>query len=365
MSERLRQRLLERIHERGPLTFAEFMEAALYDPHDGFFARPPVGENGHFVTSPHVSRAFGDLLARQLAQVWDHLGRPSPFTVAEVGAGDGTLARQIREAVESVPDLAGSLRYVAVERSPGAMRALQDAGVEAVSGLRDAGPLDCVVANELLDNLPFHRLRERGGRVVEIGVGAADGRLVEVEREPTPGTVEALAGPLATGEERPVSLAARAFVRAVAQVLRRGYVFLFDYGFSGAAPADAVHAYRDHRVLGEVLEDPGSRDVTAAVDLRAIADEAGGAGLTVWGPVSQREALLGLGLRSWIHGLRTRMTEAQISGRWRDAARLYAERSRASILIDPQKLGGLQLLVFGTPGLPAPAAAIGDRQSGC
>lgn len=365
MSERLKERLLERILERGPITFAEFMEAALYDPDDGFYARPPVGENGDFVTSPHVSRAFGDLLARQLAQVWDLLGRPDPFTVAEVGAGDGTLARQIHEAVERVPDLSRSLRYVAVERSPGAQRALEDAGIETVPGLRELGSVDCIVANELLDNLPFHRLRERDGRVVEVRVGAEDGRLVETEGEPTPGLVDALPRPLGKAEERPVSPATDAFVRAVARVLRRGYVFLFDYGFSGPAPVGLVHAYRDHRVLGQVLEDPGSRDVTAAVDMGALTEEARRAGFTVWGPVTQREALLGLGLRSWMQGVRTRQTEAQMARRWRDAARLFAERSRASVLIDPRKLGGLELLVLGTPGLPAPAAAIGDRETGC
>jgi SAM-dependent MidA family methyltransferase len=148
-------------------------------------------------------------------------------------------------------------------------------------------------------------------------------------------------------------------------VLRRGYCFLFDYGFREGETPGPVHAYRDHQVLEDVLEEPGSRDVTAAVDLAAVAREAAAAGLQVWGPLSQRQALLGLGFRTWMQALRSRQTELQVTRGWRDAARVYSERQRASILIDPTKLGGLQVLVLGTEGLPPPAAAIGDRETGC
>src|SRR5207249_10551391 len=85
----LGQRLRARLAEEGPITFAAFMEAALYDPADGYFSRLPVGEGGDFVTSPHVSPAFGLLIARQLAEMWQLLGRPDPFGVVEAGAGQG------------------------------------------------------------------------------------------------------------------------------------------------------------------------------------------------------------------------------------------------------------------------------------
>src|SRR6266571_5224741 len=88
----LAARLRRRIREQGPITFADFMEAALYDPEEGFYTRPPVGEGGHFVTSPHVSRVFGELSGRQVEQMWEALGRPEPFSIVEAGAGDGTLA---------------------------------------------------------------------------------------------------------------------------------------------------------------------------------------------------------------------------------------------------------------------------------
>ena len=348
-------RLRERILRDGPITFADFMEAALYDPDHGFYARTPIGGDLHFVTSPHVSTAFGDLLARQLAECWEHLGRPDPFTVVELGAGDGTLARRIIRAVTPVAELASSLRYLAVERTPGQTEALRGAGLRVVDSVADASPLTgCVIANELLDNVPFHRLRNRDGELVEVLVDIEGDRLVEVEAAPTEEAAGALRGTLAVGEERPVSPRAFAMLDDVAASLERGYAFMFDYGVvTGEAPGP-VHAYRSHQVLADVLESPGSRDVTAAVDLEAIARHARDSGMQVWGPVTQRHALMALGYRLWEQGTRNRQADAD----GRTAARLYEERSRASILIDPTKLGGLYLLALATDGLPPPAAVV-------
>jgi SAM-dependent MidA family methyltransferase len=363
----LRERIVRRIRSTGPIDFATFMDLALYDPEDGFYARPPVGENGHFVTSPHVSPAFGDLLARQVAGSWEALGRPRPFDLVEVGAGDGTLAVQILTALRTVPELARAVRYSAVERTPGARAALEGSGLAVHASLSEVGSMTGVIlANEVLDNLPFHRLRERDGVMREVYVGLENGRLAEVEGIPS-GDVLALLGEgtLEPGRDRPVSPSATAMVRGIADALDRGYAFLFDYGFAGKETPGPIHAYRDHRVLDEVLEDPGSRDVTAAVDLDAVADEARRSGLTVWGPITQREALLGLGYRLWAAGVRTRQAAAEARDDWQEANRLYEARSRASILVDTAKLGGLRLVTFGTEGLPVPAAALGDRQTGC
>ena len=366
MSDSLKKRLARRIQDEGPITFADFMEAALYDPADGFYANPPIGVDRHFVTSPHVSSAFGDLLARQAVEVWELLGHPRPFTIVEVGAGDGTLARQVTHALRTVADVGASLQYVAVERSAGAREALERLDIEVRGSLPDVGPrTGFLIANELFDNLGFHRIRNRDGHLREVMVGTDGENLVEVEAEPSAEVLSALGRPLSVGEERPVSPHSRALVRQIAATISRGYALLFDYGFGPQEAAGPVHGYRDHQVLADVLEDPGSRDVTAAVDMEALRDEGERAGLTVWGPVSQREALLALGFRLWLSGLRTRQAEAEQAGDWREANRLFGERSKATLLIDPSQLGGLQMLAFGTAELPPPASVLGDREKSC
>ena len=362
----LEERLVRTIRERGPLTFAEFMDVALYDPDEGFYAKPPVGREGHFWTSPHVSPAFADLLARQLAEVWETLGRPVRVDVVELGAGDATLARQLLRAAEAVPELARAISYVGVERTPGQLRVLSDRGLRAVASIREVAPVRGVVlGNEVLDNVPFHRVRATDGVVKEIMVGERAGRLVETESSPSPAVTSLLGGRSAPTGERPVAPSLGELVGEIAAALERGYALLFDYGFTGDETPGPTHAYRGHAALEDVLAEPGSRDITAAVDLDAVADAARAAGLQVWGPISQREALLSLGYRLWMSGVRRRQAEAEGAGDARAAARLYEARSRASILVDESKLGALRLLTFGTEGLPPPAAALGDRQTGC
>ena len=115
--------MAERIRRQGPLPFDEWMEAALYDPDGGFFARAGGAgrSGGDFLTSVEVGSLFGALVARAVDGWWDQLGRPDPFLVVDAGAGRGQLARDVLRAE---PRCAGALRYVLVERSAG-LRAAQ------------------------------------------------------------------------------------------------------------------------------------------------------------------------------------------------------------------------------------------------
>ncbi len=351
MSDEVAARIRAAIAERGPITFAEFMEHALYGP-GGFYERPPVGPQGHFVTSPHVHPVFADLVRLALLQAWEALGRPEPLRIVELGAGEGTLARGILLGLEAggIP-----VRYVAVEISPGAREALAELPVEVASSLPELEPLDpgLVVANELLDNLPFRRVRRRGGRLLEVRVGAEGSRLVEIETPCEP-ELAGLAPPdLPEGAEAVVPTGALALLGDLAGVLRRGYALLIDYGSAGG-PAGEVHGYRGHAVLEDVLADPGSADITAGVDLGMVAARAEALGLRVHGIVAQWRALLALGYERWASSERERQAELLATGRGLEAVRAWEGRSRASLLVDPAALGRLRWLVLSTPGLPAP-----------
>src|SRR6266545_1881877 len=327
----LAERLRRRIVAGGPITFAQFMEWALYDPDAGFYARLPVGEKGHFVTSPHLSPVFGRLVARQVAEFWELLDRPAPFDVVEVGAGDGTMAHQILGAL---PDEVTQLvRFRAVERSAAARQALEASGFEALESLSDiTSPIvGCVIANELLDNLPFHRLRGASQGVAELFVGVEGDRFVLVVSPPT-----------------------LEFVDRAAAVLERGYVWMVDYGFVDETVPRSVHGYRDHRVHDDLLTQPGSTDITAGVDFAALARHARSRGLRVWGPVSQRDALLSLGFRDLDERAQARQVKALNARRGIDALRIYSDRNRANLLLGREGLGASWVLCLGTDATATP-----------
>jgi SAM-dependent MidA family methyltransferase len=342
---RLAHRLRRRIAEGGPISFADFVESALYDPEEGFYSRQPVGEGGDFVTSPHISPVFGSLVARQIEEFWELLDRPAPFTVIEAGAGSGVLARQILEALPApVRDVS---RYIAVERSEAARKAAASRGIEAVATLSDlpGGQVGCVIANELLDNLPFHRIRRTDEGVVELFVGV-DGEQFGLVEGPASEEVARVAPPLGPGQEGVVSLEALRFLDQTAALLDRGYLWLVDYGWP--APHSAlVHGYRGHRVEENVLSEPGTADITAGVDFDALARHATQLGLEVWGPVTQRDALLALGFREWEEDARSSQTASLSEQRGLDAVRVFSERNRARLLVDPAGPGGFYVICFG------------------
>jgi SAM-dependent MidA family methyltransferase len=347
----LANRLRARIRTTGPISFAEFMEAALYDPAEGYFSRTVIGQRGDFVTAPHLSPLFGALVAVQVEDFWLQLGRPDPFHVIEVGAGDGTLARQI--LVTMLPPLRDAVRYVAVDRSPAARAALVAAdevgGFTVAERLSDVGAVDvgCVIGNEVLDNLPLHRVRVTGDGPVELRVGLDGASFVLTDDGPPPDEVAALIPPgLSPGEERAIGLEAVRLVEDAVAVLGRGYVWLADYAAEGGRGA-SVHGYREGAWTDDVLVDPGSSDITAGVDFDLLAAHARSLGLRVWGPVRQRDALLSLGFRELDERAQARQVEAVQARRGVEAMRIYSNRGRANLLLGRGGLGAFQVLCVG------------------
>lgn len=348
MSSDVAERIRRRILADGPITFAEFMEESLYG-RGGFYDATPIGTRGHFVTSPHVHPVFSRLVGAALEQMWVNLDRPIPLRVVEVGAGDGAMAREIVTGFER----AGiEVSYEAVEASPAARETLSEITPNVAESIVAIEPLDpgLVVANELLDNLPFRRIRRRDGAPVEIRIAADGDVFVEVEQ---PLDDEQLDGLSLDDGEAVIPTAALAFVDALGRTIRRGYALLIDYAWTGTG-TERVHGYRDHRVVADVLDAPGSADITAGVDLDAIARRAREAGLIAFETVSQRDALTALGLADWLGEERRHQQDLLDASNGIQAVRAWGSRSRARLLADPAGLGRLRWLVIGTAGLAEP-----------
>jgi NADH dehydrogenase [ubiquinone] 1 alpha subcomplex assembly factor 7 len=333
-SEAIRQR----IRTDGPITFATYMELALYGP-GGYYEEPPVGADGDFVTSPHVHPAFGLFVARALKTLADDLGSPEPLRVTEVGAGDGTLASQIVRELDAA--------YTAVEISAGARRALAKIDGLAVRE-RLAAPVDLVLAHELLDNLPFRSIR--GGHELVIDL---DGDALIEMPAPIDDELAAVLHGIDTTDDLVAPIGALAFVDELAGVLTRGYALLIDYGDEAGAGGEP-HGYRGHRIVGDVLSAPGTTDITSGVDFGWVARHAKRRGLQAFPSVLQRDALLALGFEPWYREELARQQELLTSGQSLEAVRTWSARSRAMMLVDPGALGRMRWLLLATPGLPEP-----------
>ncbi|MBM3303444.1 MAG: SAM-dependent methyltransferase, partial [Deltaproteobacteria bacterium] len=310
----------ERIIERGKISFAEFMEMALYHPELGYYTSPrvTVGPEGDFYTSPATHPVFAALIAIQLDQMWRLLGSPKPFTLVEMGAGKGLLGREILAYVaHHSPALADAVQYVGLERRRmWAVKGQESWPKHPVSREADWGRLSangitgCVVSNELLDALPTHKVVQKDGRLKEAYITLRDGRFVE--------TVDELSTPLLEtqlldegislpeGHSTEVNLNLGLWVRDVAKRLQRGFVITFDYGYparelySPARAQGTIMTYYQHTYGTDPYLRIGEQDITSHVDFTAVILAGERNGLHFWGFLSQRDFLLNLGLDTFI-----------------------------------------------------------------
>jgi SAM-dependent MidA family methyltransferase len=245
------------------------MQLALYGDAGFYTTTGQAGRRGgDFITSPEVGPLFGTVIARYLDECWQKLGSPARFDVVECGAGPGTLARSILAAK---PLCLQALNYVAVEVSA-AQRALHPKGVESRETMPDHAINGVILANELLDNLPF-RLFVFDGTWMEAFVAQTpDGAFVEVLHKPTdlPAVLPQTA---ALGSRVPIQGAAFAWVSNALSLIERGSLLLFDYCTDTTAEVAAMpwrewlRTYKDHERGGHYLLVPGSQDITAQVVL--------------------------------------------------------------------------------------------------
>lgn len=339
------------IRSAGPITFARFMDLALYDPEFGYYMREPeagaqgqgpdqcpmeqrIGWSGDFYTSSDVHPILARSLARQVRQIDDLLGRPDPFTLVEMGPGKGLMARDFLAACAMGDDaLFRRLRYVLVERSP-AMRAAQRTHLAPwaervlwLDSLDEVGAgklVGAILSNELLDAFPVHRIRVQQGRPTEVLVDFQGGRFVErLEELTTPELsrylerVTSLGVSLSEGQTAEINLEAGCWMQDVARALGRGLVLTIDYGHT------AQDLYGPERRRGTLLcyhqqrlsEDPytrvGRQDMTAHVDFSTLAMVGEEAGLHVTGFTNQMSFLMGLGVESLMEELEPGSPEFQ------------------------------------------------------
>ncbi len=372
--EELAARIRAEIAATGPITFARFMERILYEPGHGYYRRaePGPGRAGDFLTAPEVHPIFGASIGILLEQAWRVAGRPDPFVVTEPGAGTGALAEGLLDGLRSVDSpLIEAIRYRPLEIEPRRIDAvrtrLETAGLGRYLAPDDppAGPVErgAVVANEVLDALPVHRVVARRGALRELLVGLDGERFVAVEGEPsTPALGARLAAEgvaLEDGQVTEICLAIDGWLASAAHHLASGIVVVVDYALEpgdlhGAArPHGTLRAFAGHAVGGDPFRHIGRQDLTATVDLAAVREAAVAAGLDAVGETTQAELLAAVAT-----GELTTAFLRRPGATIQDALLL---RSALARLLDPRGMGGFRVIVLGR-GLPPALRLAGLRR---
>jgi SAM-dependent MidA family methyltransferase len=351
------ERLRDRILADGPITFADFMMAALYDPTDGYYMTRSdrTSRTGDFLTAPEMDPLFGAALAAHLEAGWERLGRPDPFELHEHGAGSGALASGLLDELRARRSpLLDALRYRPVDVDPAREAAVlqrleaEGFGPRSAAIGHDDAATGAIVANELLDALPVHRVTVVDDQVRELYTTWRDGWFADEPGPPTNPTLEATLAAsgieLREGDRAEVSLAAQEWIRRVAALLVRGWLLLIDYGGPGAAlwgerhPEGLLRTYRAHHAGADPYRAVGLQDLTAHVDTTAIASAAQAASLGVLGQTTLAEFMAGLDAGELL--VRLSSDPATTPDRYRTA------RSALMRLLDPGAMGRFAVLGF-------------------
>ena len=318
------------IIRNGPIPFVRFMELALYHPQYGYYIHRPdkmdherIGWSGDFYTSSDVCPIFGRAIATQARQMDKLLGCPTPFTIVEMGAGKGLLARDCLGAIHAEKDdFASRVHYVLIERSP-AMRELQRQNlapwfskpglvtwVEGLDGLAPQSVTGLFFSNELIDAFPVHRIHVKTGQPEELYVDCRDGRFVECLRPLSTAALDQYLQQLNTtwleGYRTEVNLHAIDWIEQVARRIDRGFVLTIDYGHTaqdlyGPERKDGTFlCYFQQQTNDNPFIHVGEQDMTSHVDFSTLAAVGEKQGLHVTGFTNQMSFLMGLGVEEMI-----------------------------------------------------------------
>jgi SAM-dependent MidA family methyltransferase len=289
----LEERLRERIRREGPISFYEWMKAALYDEREGYYCRRDrvrQGRQGDYRTAPEMSPLFGAAFANYFMKSYFDLGAPPAWTIVEIGCGTGHFAHDVLRSLQiNFPNVFSVTQYLIDEVSADAKsQALSKVApfkdrlqFRALSELREPLPHALIFSNELFDAFPVHRVIGRAGVVKELRVALNDtGKFGWVESKldgPVAGYCDHIKLQLAEGQIYEVNLQAQQFLSLAAESMREGLVITVDYGaerhgllsdsnrFGGT-----LRAFRKHQFVDDILSRPGEYDLTTTVDWTQI-----------------------------------------------------------------------------------------------
>ncbi len=338
---------MEEIELHGPLTFARFMELALYDDEYGYYMtknlaqdespKDRIGWDGDFYTAPELSPILAKTLLRQVLEIDEQLGRPDPFTFVEMGGGNGTFAADFLQHCQDIaPDLFNRLRYRIVEQSPH-LRSRQEAYIgkemsrvwvethvswkSSIGQLSKDSVTGVMFSNELVDALPVHRLRCDNQEIQELLVDFEDGTFVERARPLTSTTLDDYMQRhrvvLAEGQTSELHVESEQWMRHVAQALRQGMVITIDYGhtrddyYAPHRKNGTLLCYHRHAVSTNPFCRVGEQDMTAHVNFSVLAQSGKEHGLEPLGFTTLANWLMGLGVEEMVMDLKQEAKEVQ------------------------------------------------------
>ncbi|MEE2999331.1 MAG: SAM-dependent methyltransferase [Pseudomonadota bacterium] len=306
---KLLNHIKSRILAEGPLSVADYMDEALFNPEYGYYmVGDPLGKKGDFVTAPEISQMFGELIGLWCLDIWKKMGSPVKINLVELGPGRGTLLVDSLRAISNFQPFISAINIHIVETSPNLIkrqkRNLKALGydIEWHDNFQDVpkGPL-IIIANELFDVLPIRQFVKSANGWVERRVGCNGlGELAWVSDQSRLISRNLVPPNLARTKLGSIFELTQSGIDLISNITKSivkfgGAALVIDYGHIKSAVGDTLQAVKNHS-YSNILGDPGKADISAHVDFECLAKKAIAMGGVICGPVTQRDFLLSLGI---------------------------------------------------------------------
>ncbi|HHW20924.1 class I SAM-dependent methyltransferase [Thermodesulfovibrio thiophilus] len=311
---KLKDIIIERIKKNGPIPFDEFMNMALYYPEAGYYTKSDlkIGRQGDFFTASHLGKVFGLILSKQIKLMWGKMGCPDEFAITEIGPGMGYLAEDIMEELLYNENDKHSFKYYLIEINPHLENTQRERlkkyqgkifWYDSIDKLEEfQGVLIC---NEIFDAFPVRVFEIRNNKVFEVYVRLNTEEFTEELKPARQDTVEYINefAPWILeidGYRSEINLAMKEFIKTIYKMMKRGFVLIFDYGWSNEEyysyerKKGSLLCYYKHSVNENPYLNTGEQDITAHVNFTALKKWAEEAGFNVDLYLSQSKFLISL-----------------------------------------------------------------------
>lgn len=310
-----------KIKNEGPVSFHDFMDMALYFPSLGYYNSPTnkIGKDGDYYTSPVLSSLFGQIIGKQLEEMW-YLLNKQPFTIVEYGAGTGALCFDILYFLKNNAELYNELNYCIIEKGEmmrQRQKSLLPEKVNWYNSINEIGEINgCVLSNELLDNFPVHKVVMKE-QLMEVYVDF-ENEFTEILK-PANEELESYLSEqniiLPKDYCTEINLAAINWIKEISGSLTSGFVLTIDYGFSSSEyysekrSSGTLTSFKGHEVNYSPYSNIGQQDITAHVNFSALVHWGEKFGLECCGFTSQSNFLRSLGLMNYLRKLEMEKAE--------------------------------------------------------
>jgi len=304
--------IIREIKQKGPITFSEFMNIALYDKQNGYYSggNAEIGKHGDFYTSPHVHSAFGEVIANFIKKAINYYPEDE-FTIVEIGSGKGYLAYDIIKHISATNNGLKNINYVIIEKNNNKFIEELQLFNENINIYNDISELEgcingVIISNELFDSFPFHKIIYQNNNLSEYYIDYVNGEFVEKVDKLSDTEISVYLDRynlnLCNLKQLEVNLHSGSYLKEISNILNSGFVLTVDYGFlseelfSNEKPEGTYRCFYKHTINTDIFHNIGKQDITSDVDFSNLILTGNNIGLEKYKYTTQAQFLIDWGI---------------------------------------------------------------------